>query len=317
MRALVFDGRLEYWADYPVPEPKGGEALIRVAYAGICSTDIEITKGYMGFKGVSGHEFSGVVERCADRGLVGKRVTGEINLACGACDYCAKGLSRHCPKRTVLGIYNKDGAFADYLTLPVKNLYLIPDGISDEEAVFVEPLAAAFEILEQVEIGAGERVSVLGDGRLGLITAKVLSLSGCGILAVGKHPEKLRILDGLGIATRLGIDGLGRDYDVAVDCTGSSGGLDDALKIVKPRGTIVLKTTIAGRAGVDLNQLVIDEITLVGSRCGPFGPAIKALNEKRVDVKPFVSRIFPLERGIEAFEYASGKGILKVLIKIS
>lgn len=316
MKALVFDKRLKLVLDYPDPKPLGDEALIRVKYAGVCATDIEITKGYMGFRGVPGHEFSGVVEACGIPGLIGKRVTGEINLSCGECDYCRRGLRTHCPERTVLGIFKKDGAFAEYLTLPVDNLHVLPDEVSDEEGVFVEPLAAAFEILSQIKVGKGTRAAVLGDGRLGLLTAEVLRLSGCSLTAIGRHEEKLAILKAIGIETAIVGEGMRGGFDIVVECTGRGEGLSTALDIVRPRGTIVLKTTVAERNSADLNRAVINEVTIIGSRCGPFKPAIAALKEKSVDVAPLVSRVFPLEEGIEAVSYASQNGVLKVLLKV-
>ena len=315
MRALFFDNNLRYLTDYLVPEPGENEALIRVTCAGICNTDLEIVKGYMNFRGVPGHEFVGVVERCGNKALEGKRVVGEINLSCGNCPYCKSGLRNHCYNRSVLGILGKDGAFADYVTLPTGNLHLVPDSVPDEEAVFVEPLAAAFEILEQVGIGAEDRVCVLGDGKLGLLTAQVVSLTGCALVVGGRHKEKLSILERRGIETKLSSDITERVFDCVIDCTGSSLGIESAMKLVRPKGTIVLKTTVAKRDNIDMNVIVIDEITLVGSRCGPFEPAIHALETKTVDVLPLISRTFPLSEGVEAFNFASGKGILKVLLK--
>lgn len=315
MRAIVFDGRLSFRGDYPRPERKPGEALLRVVSAGVCATDLEIIKGYMGFKGVIGHEFCAVVEECDSPEFLGKRVAGEINLWCGTCDYCREGLKTHCPNRSVLGIYGKDGVFADYLTLPERNLHIIPDSITDEEAVFIEPVAAAFEVIEQIGLGEGKKVCVLGDGRLGLLTAQVMTVTGCGLLLAGRYREKLAIAAGFGIETRLGTEGLGREFDAVIDCTGSSKGLETALAILKPRGTLVLKTTVAGDRPVDLNKAVIDEVSIVGSRCGPFAPAIKALAEKKVRTAPLVSASYPLEMGVEAIEYASKKGVLKVLMK--
>lgn len=316
MRAIFFDGKPVYRTDMRAPAPSAGEALIRVRSAGICATDLEILKGYMGFRGVPGHEFVGVVEECADRGLLGKRVVGEINLWCGACEYCARGLRTHCPNRTVLGIYKKDGAFAEYITLPARNLHVVPDSVSDEEAVFVEPLAAAFEILEQVKIDKGKKVCVIGDGRLGLLAAQALSLTGCALTAIGRHREKLSILEGAGIETRVGSGGLKREYDVVVECTGSAGGLDEALRLVRPRGAVALKTTTARSRGLDLNSIVIDEIAVLGSRCGPFEPAIEAISKKTVRVAPLISGVFPIEQGVEAMERASGKGVIKILIRV-
>ncbi len=315
MRALVKKDRLYYREDHPLPVPSEGEALIRVRYAGICSTDIEILKGYMGFSGIPGHEFAGVVEECTDPELLGKRVTGEINIGCGTCGLCLSGLENHCPDRSVLGILGKDGAFADYLTLPVKNLHLIPDSVSDKEAVFAEPLAAAFEIMEQVKIGPDERVCVLGDGKMGLLIAQVLHLAGCDLTVAGRHGEKLSMLESRGIRTMLGVPG-NRAFDIVIDAAGSSSALRTALDVVKPRGKIIVKTTVTDRREVDMNRVVVDEITLIGSRCGPFEPALKALESKRVDVEPLISRIFPVERGIEAIGYASEKGVLKVLLEM-
>lgn len=316
MRALVFDNALRYRTDYPIPKPGENETLVRIACAGICNTDLEITKGYMGFKGVLGHEFVGVVEDSGEKGLGGKRVVGEINLGCGKCAYCMKGVPNHCPSRSVLGILNKEGAFADYLTIPIQNLHIIPDYVSDEEAVFVEPLAAAFEILEQVNIRPADRVCVLGDGKLGLLVAQVLSMTGCDLVAAGRHREKLSILGKRGIKTQLSSEIMGRGFDYVVECTGSASGLGSAVSLVRPKGIIILKTTAANREAIDLNSLVIDEISLVGSRCGPFEPAIRALEKRSVDVKPLISRVFPLEEGVEAFRYASEKGVLKVLLKM-
>ena len=315
MRALFFDNNLRYLTDYLVPEPGENEALIRVTCAGICNTDLEIVKWYMNFRGVPGHEFVGVVERCGNKALEGKRVVGEINMSCGNCLYCKSGLRNHCYNRSVLGILGKDGAFADYVTLPTGNLHLVPDSVPDEEAVFVEPLAAAFEILEQVGIGAEDRVCVLGDGKLGLLTAQVVSLTGCALVVGGRHKEKLSILERRGIETKLSSDITERVFDCVIDCTGSSLGIESAMKLVRPKGTIVLKTTVAKRDNIDMNVIVIDEITLVGSRCGPFEPAVHALETKSVDVLPLISRTFPLSEGVEAFNFASGKGILKVLLK--
>ncbi len=317
MRALYFDGRLSFRDDYPVPEPSPDEALVRVLAAGICSTDLEIAKGYMGFRGVPGHEFVGLVQRCAvDEGLEGKRVVGEINAGCGRCTFCRSGLKNHCPDRTVLGILNRDGAFSDYLTLPAENLHMVPDAVTDEEAVFTEPLASAFEILEEVPIHSDHRVCVLGDGRLGLLVAQVLGLTGCSLTVAGRHRERFSMMEGLSLRPALIDDVPERSFDFVVDCTGSPKGLDLALGLVVPRGTVVLKTTLAEKRAVDLNRVVIDEVTLVGSRCGPFAPAIEALERGDVKVRPLVQEIMPVEAGQEAFELAARRGALKVILKM-
>ncbi|RJQ42271.1 MAG: alcohol dehydrogenase [Gaiellales bacterium] len=314
MKALVLkkDG-LRFEAGYPAPEPADGEALVRVRLAGICATDLELARGYMGFTGVPGHEFVGVVESGGE-GLDGRRVVGEINCACGSCEYCGAGLGRHCPERSVLGIMGRDGAFAEYLALPRENLRTLPDGISDTEAVFLEPLAAACEILEQLDIGAEDSVLILGDGRLGLLVAQVLALRTTSLLAIGRHPGKLALLARRGIATATVAPARER-FDVVVDCTGAADGLEKAMALVRPRGAIVLKTTVAGDRRLDLNRLVIDEVTLIGSRCGPFEPAMEALARGMVDTETLVSMIYPLEEGAEAFDHAREPGALKVLLK--
>jgi len=328
MRALIFDGKgLNYKTKYPVPVYRRNEALIRVTHAGICNTDIEITKGYMGFHGILGHEFVGVVERCGEKGFIGKRVTGEINIGCGRCSYCKMGIQNHCPSRSVLGISNRDGVFAEYTTIPIKNLHMIPECISDEEAVFIEPLAAAFEILQQVDIMPNHKVCVLGDGKLGLLVSQILFSTGCNLIVVGKHEKNLSIVKKMGIKTELNSSfydpfslsrrGVEKDFDIVIDCTGSSTGIEKALQIVKPRGKIIMKTTVAKQRMIDLNHLVVNEIAIIGSRCGPFPQAINALEEKKVAVKPLISKIFPLEEGLKAFKSASAKGILKVILRIT
>ncbi len=316
MRALYFEKELKYVTGYPTPQPGSNEALIRITHAGICNTDIEITRGYMGFRGIPGHEFVGIVQECGEKDLIGRRVAGEINIACGNCSYCRNRLQNHCTRRSVLGILNRDGVFAEYTALPLKNLHRIPDSVSDEEAVFVEPLAAAYEILEQVNVSSSDKVCVLGDGKLGLLVAQVIRTTGCSLIAVGNHPEKLSILHERGIKTELGADFNEAGFDLVIDCTGSPSGMKRAFQIIRPKGKIVLKTTVAERNGIDLNQVVINEITLIGSRCGPFPDAIKAIESREIDVNPVISRVFPLDEGIEAFQYASKNGSLKVILKI-
>ncbi|UCH80996.1 MAG: alcohol dehydrogenase catalytic domain-containing protein [Nitrospiraceae bacterium] len=316
MRALVFNKTLKYKSNYKDPVPRKGEALIRITHAGICNTDLEITRGYMGFQGVPGHEFVGVVEECKKKGLAGKRVVGEININCGTCPECQNNLGNHCRNRSVLGILNKDGVFAEYLTLPVNNLHTLPSTVSDEEAVFIEPLASAFELLEQIDINSSHKVCVLGDGKLGMLVSQVLASTGCDLIVSGHHREKLSILDEMDIKTTRNVPLMHFQFDIVVDCTGSKTGIETALDIVKPKGTVVVKTTSAKKGNVDLNKVVVNEITLMGSRCGPFPPAIKAISERHVDLYPMVSRKFPLEDGIKAFQYASQRGSLKVLIEI-
>ncbi len=316
MRALVFNNSLQYQIDYPVPHISEGDALVRITHAGICNTDLEITKGYMGFQGVLGHEFVGVVEECSDSNIKGKRVVGEINVPCGQCMYCTSNMTNHCTKRTVLGILNRDGAFADYTSLPLDRLHVVPDSVSNEEAVFVEPLAAAFEILEQIKIVPDDKVCVLGDGKLGLLIAQVLSLTGCNLTAVGNHSEKLSILDEIGIKTKLLSSFRENGFDIVVDCTGSSSGIKTAFQIVKARGKVVLKTTVAKKGLIDTNAIVIKELELIGSRCGPFDKAIEAIAARNIDLYPMISREFSIEEGIKAFQYASKKDSLKVILKI-
>ncbi|MDY6853491.1 MAG: alcohol dehydrogenase catalytic domain-containing protein [Thermodesulfobacteriota bacterium] len=316
MKALYFDKSLQL-GDYPKPKRSYNEALIRVLLAGICNTDLEIVKGYGGFKGVLGHEFVGVVDACNNSELLEKRVVGEINCACGKCKYCLNGLNTHCKDRTVLGIQDRHGAFAEYLILPEDNLHLISDNISDEEAVFVEPLAAAFQITQQLHIRPRDRVVVLGDGKLGLLVAQVLYLTCCNLLVVGKHPSKLFVLQDKGIRTSLIGDLKKNEADIVIESTGSHDGLDMALRLIRPKGTIVLKSTIAKKGAFDLTSMVVNEITIVGSRCGPFPPAIRALGKRMVDVKSLISNIYSIDNGIDAFKQASKKGVLKILIKMN
>lgn len=287
--------------------------------AGICNTDMEIMKGYLGFQGIMGHEFVGVVARAPEYAadLTNKRIVGEINCVCGECEYCTTGLKEHCPSRKTLGIQGKDGVFAEYITLPVSNLCLIPDTVSDEEAVFVEPLAAAFEIEEQVQIKLTHDILILGDGKLGILCALTLNLSGAHVTLAGKHGEKLRIAKNKGIKT-VNINDkkekIDKKYDIVVEATGSTEGFRMAVERVKPRGTVILKSTIASSQQINLTPVVIDEITLIGSRCGPFKKAINALSEKKIDVKPLISGIFFFKDAWKAFEEAKKKENLKIII---
>jgi alcohol dehydrogenase len=321
MRAIVLQhGQLTLRHDYPKPQLSHGEALIRVSLAGVCNTDLEVIKGYASFQGVLGHEFVGRVEACpADPAWVGRRVVGEINAACGLCATCRAGRPEHCPTRTVLGIRGRDGAFADYLTLPVGNLHAVPEGVSDQQAVFVEPLAAALEITEQVHVRPGERVVVLGDGKLGQLIAQVLALTACDLTVLGRHQEKLDLLANRGIHTclveRSTPDAPDIVADVVVEATGSPGGFASALRIVRPRGRLVLKSTYHAQPQVNLSQLVVDEVSLIGSRCGPFAPALRLLAQGAVDVAPLVQARRPL--GLPALEEAALKGALKVLLEVN
>jgi threonine dehydrogenase-like Zn-dependent dehydrogenase len=317
MKAVIFEKELKFVDDYLVPEPAEGEALMRVSIAGICGTDLEIIEGYKGFKGVIGHEFVGRVERIksGDKRLLGKRVVGEINIGCGLCKYCLEGLQNHCASRKAIGISGKDGAMAEYLALPVENLFEVPEGITDEEAVFIEPLASAFEILRQIQIRSDDRILVLGDGKLGLLIAFVLKISYTDVTLVGKHENKLKIAEKKMVKT-LFLKNVDRkkEFDVVVDATGSAEGFKTAMGMVKPRGTIVLKSTFTEEQTLNLTGIVVDEITVVGSRCGPFETALNALTQKNVDVRPLITAVFPFDAAKEAFVEAMKRDSLKVLV---
>ena len=318
MQALYWDGqqlRLQHGYTNPsIQDEMDGFALVRVRLAGICSTDLQIFKGYMAFEGVPGHEFVGEVSE-GPAELLGKRVVGEINFACGACEMCGKGLQRHCPTRQVMGILNADGSFAEYMAVPVENLHVVPDSVSDEEAVFAEPLAAAFEILEQVQVQSSHDVIVFGDGKLGLLCAQVLHQTGARVTAVGKHPAKLGFLKKQGLRTCLLTDWKPSGADIVVEATGSEAGLALAIETVRPRGTLVLKSTVAAEHSLSLAPLVINEVTVVGSRCGVFPPALEALQHKRVSVSPLINTVYPLREGVEAVNQAARAGTLKILLR--
>jgi threonine dehydrogenase-like Zn-dependent dehydrogenase len=315
MRVLYFDEQLTYRPQQPTPTPGCGEALIRTRLAGICNTDIEIVRGYKGFRGILGHEFVGVVEQADSRPeLVGQRVVGEINLYCGECATCRRGDETQCPNRTTLGIDRRDGAMADMLTLPAKLLHPVPPNVPDEIAVFTEPLAAACQILQQVHLRSTDRVIVLGDGKLGLLVAQVLQLTGCNLLAVGRHRNKLEILERRGICTQLAGEEILPGADVVVEVTGSPAGFALAQSLVRPRGTLVLKSTFHGDVGLNLSRLVVDEITVIGSRCGPFETALRLLERNLIDVESLIHATYPLSEGLAAFERAVAPGVLKVLL---
>ena len=318
MRALTLRSGLEYCEKYPAPTPADGEAVVRVIQAGICATDLQLVQGYMSFQGVLGHEFVGIVDEATlHPDLVGKRVVGEINAACRICPVCKAGRLTHCPHRTTLGIDRRDGAFADFLTLPIENLYPLPDEITNDQAVFTEPLAAACQILEQAPIDATDRVLVIGDGKLGLLCAQVLHRAGCRLTVLGRHPEKLQILADRGIRTSQDPASLSPGLDIVVEATGTAGGFKLACEYVRPRGTIVLKSTYHGQTAVDMTSLVVHEITVVGSRCGPFSTAIALLRDNAIDVQSLIHKRFPIEQGTDAFEHAATKGVLKVLLEMT
>jgi threonine dehydrogenase-like Zn-dependent dehydrogenase len=313
MRALAFRDHLEFSQNYPPPQPSFGEALIRVSMAGICNTDLEITKGYMGFSGVLGHEFVGTVEQinAPDCSLVGKRVVGEIN--CPPVDW--SGPSSHAPGRCVLGISGRNGAFADYCTLPVRNLHPVSDLIPSRRAVFVEPLAAALRILDDIHIKPSHRIVVLGDGKLGQLCARVLRRAGCDIILAGKYPEKLALSVSLGINTCLSdeIEEIA-DYDVVVEATGSVSGFKQALRLLRPQGTLILKSTLADTASLNLALVVVNEIRVIGNRCGPFAPALRLLTEPDMHLEQLITSEYPLEDGVVAMQTAASNESLKVLL---
>jgi alcohol dehydrogenase len=305
MKALVFDGRLSCRDDYPLPIPVRDEVLVRVHRAGICNTDIEITKGYMDYRGVLGHEFVGSLPD-------GSRVVGEINAADGTCNTCRRGDVTHCSQHSVLGILKRDGAMAEYLTLPARNLHRVPDAVTDMQAVFVEPLAAALEITDRIHIRPSQRVAIIGDGKLGLLVAQVLQLTGCHLQVFGRHARKLGILRRRGIPT---LDTPAECYgcfDVVIDCSGQAGGFELARSLLRPRGTLVLKSTFHGTQEVTMVPFVIDEITVVGSRCGPFEPALRLLERRLIEVETLLDAEYPIEQGVEAFKRAMTPGTLKV-----
>jgi threonine dehydrogenase-like Zn-dependent dehydrogenase len=317
MKALRFEnGRLRMTELEP-PRP-ANEALVRVTMAGICNTDLEIARGYAGFSGTLGHEFVGVVEDSPDKSQVGRRVVGEINVGCGSCGFCLGGDPRQCLNRTALGIHHRDGAFAEFLSLPPQNLRIVPDRLRDRQAVFTEPLAAACEILDQVEIRAAHRVAVIGDGKLGQLVARVLATTGCELILIGKHSDKLELAAGAGIKTvalgDLKIDSAAR-YDFVAEASGAASGMQLALQLVKPRGTILLKSTFPGAVPLDVWRIVVDEISVVGSRCGRFDQALRLLEEGKVEVEDLIAAEFTLSDGVAAMAEAARPGTLKVLLK--
>jgi threonine dehydrogenase-like Zn-dependent dehydrogenase len=314
MKGLWLENQqLQLRTDIPIPQPPEGEALVRVLSAGICNTDLELLRGYYPYKGILGHEFVGVVEEGPEN-LINRRVVGEINASCGKCRFCLRGEPTHCENRSVLGIVNRNGAFADYLSLPIENLYPVPDNVSTEVATFTEPLAAALEIQQQVKIYPGHRVLVVGDGKLGQLVAQTLALTECDLLVIGRHQEKLANLQARGIKTGIATAVENGKFDIAVECTGNPEGFNIARRALRARGTLVLKSTYAGNLSLDASSLVVDEITLIGSRCGRFAPALELLAQEKVEVKPLIHDRYPLSEGLAAFEKAQTRGVMKVLL---
>jgi alcohol dehydrogenase len=315
MLAVFIDSKQIVMRQVDVPKRPPGYALIRLRVAGICNTDLELQRGYYGFSGVPGHEFVGQVADADTPSLIGQRVVGEINLACGHCAFCAAGLGRHCDARTVLGIVKHPGAFAEFLTLPEANLRVVPAHVTDEQAVFVEPLAAACEILEQVSVPRGAEVAVLGDGKLGLLIAQTLLTHGACVTVYGHHPDKLKIAQRAGAAVSdAGEHPIGR-FPFVVDSTGSAEGLRQAVRMVRPRGIVIMKSTVHNEVTIDMAPVIVNEITLVGSRCGLFDPAIALLSAGKVDVESLLSAEFPLHEAAAAFSKAAERGVLKVLLR--
>lgn len=321
MKALRFEHERLGLAEVDAPQGEAREALVRVTLAGVCNTDLEIVRGYAGFAGTLGHEFVGVVESAPDAPqLVGRRVVGEINAGCGVCELCAGGDARHCPRRTVLGIHGRDGAFAEFLRLPAVNLLPVPDEIEDERAVFAEPLAAACGISERVELRDGMRVAVVGDGKLGLLCAQAIRAQAAGafVTLVGRHENKLDIARARGVETVL-VEELGGDlaqtFDVVVEASGAASGFALAARLTRPRGALVLKSTFHGATEIDAARIVVDEISIVGSRCGRFAPALELLRRDAVDVSSLITDQFALADGVRAMQRATESGVLKVLLR--
>ena len=312
--------QLNLKTDLPIPNPPSGEALVRVLQAGICNTDIELLRGYYPYTGIIGHEFVGVVESAPEQlanQLVNKRVVGEINASCGQCHFCRRGYPNHCERRTVLGIVNRHGAFAEYLTLPIANLHVVPDNVSDDSATFTEPLAAALEIQEQIALTPETKVLLVGDGKLGQLVAQTIALTGCDLLVVGRRRDKLGKLEQRGIKTGFADLAKTSSFDVAVECTGNPEGFSLALQSLRPKGILVLKSTYAGKLNIDASAIVVNEITVIGSRCGPFTKALDLLTRGQVDVTSLIERSYPLEQGLAAFNHAQQRGVLKVLLKMN
>ena len=316
MRAVVLkDGRVEVKDDVARPQPGEDEALVRVLLAGVCATDLEIVKGYAGFEGVLGHEFVGVVEEAGDEAWAGSRVVGGINLGCGACVLCLSEGPEHCPQRTVLGIKGRNGVFAEYVTVPLSNLHRVPDDVTDADAVFTEPLAASVRILQQVTVEPGTRTAVVGPGRMGMLIAQVLRQGGASVTVLGRSETSLALARELGLTTALVEASDDDSFDLVVEATGNDAGLAHSLRLVRPLGTLVMKSTFHGKANVDLTKLVVGEITVVGSRCGPFDEALRLLEQQAIRVDVLVDAEYPLREALKALAHADKPGVRKVVLR--
>ncbi|MGQ9722523.1 MAG: MDR/zinc-dependent alcohol dehydrogenase-like family protein [Candidatus Jordarchaeum sp.] len=317
LRALLIENReIKVVEDYHKPEVKPGWVLVKPSVVGVCKTDLELVEGYMGFSGVPGHEFVGVVEESSDEKFLGKRIVGEINFACGSCEYCVMGRQRHCPNRSVLGIQNAGGAFAEYVTLPQENVHTVPKWVSDDQAVFVEPLAASLEILMQTHIKPTWKVYVLGDGKLGLLVSQVLRLTGCDLVLVGKHENKLRIAERQGVKTTTLGNLPENKADLVIECTGNPNGYNLAKRLVRSAGTIVAKSTYHQNLELNWSEIVVDEINIIGSRCGPFEPAIRLLEQGLIDTESLITAKYPFKDILKAFEHARDSEAIKILVEM-
>lgn len=313
---LCLNGQLTLRKNYPKPLPQADEALVRVTMAGICSTDLEMANGYVpGFSGVLGHEFVGIVEAAADSYWLGKRVVSSINIGCQTCQVCQQHGPEHCLNRQVLGIHHRDGVFAEYVTVPLRNLYRVPDSVPDERAVFTEPLAAALRIQEQVAIRPSAKTAVIGPGRLGLLVAQVLQNAGGDVTILGRRNSSLTLPGSWGLPTGLAADFPDESFDFVVEVTGNNAGFVQALRLVRPLGTIILKSTFAGDSQLDLTKVIVSEIKVLGSRCGPFAPAVRLLAENNIRTEPMIMAEYPLNEALSAFRKAAQPGVLKVLLR--